>query len=189
VVTSSDENTSTVNTGATSAPPKIASFDTTAKPITKDGITVDRDAWRVEAKENRTVRLFEVPISGVDDCMLTYRAKLKSENLEGRVYLEMWCRLPSGEFFSKDFDHAVTGTTDWATYQTPFFLKKGERPDLIKLNVVIEGKGTLWIKDVELLKGPLPNESSVDVLGSKVLELLKAKEPPAGEAPDGAKEE
>jgi len=71
----------------------------------------------------------------------------------------MWCRMPGGgEYFSKGLANPVKGTTDWASYETPFFLKKGERPDLIKLNVVIEGKGTLWVKDVELLQGPLPRE-------------------------------
>ena len=53
----------------------------------------------------------------------------------------------------------LSGTIDWASYETPFFLKKGERPDLIKLNVAIEGKGTVWIKDISLAKTPLPREA------------------------------
>jgi len=47
-------------------------------------------------------------------------------------------------------------TAYWASYEIPFLFEQGRRPDLIKLNVVIEGTGTLWIKDVELLKGELP---------------------------------
>jgi hypothetical protein len=39
--------------------------------------------------------------------------------------------------------------------ETPFFLKRGEKPDNVKLNVVINGTGTVWIDDVKLLKGPL----------------------------------
>jgi hypothetical protein len=50
----------------------------------------------------------------------------------------------------------VSGTTDWASYETPFFLQKGQRADLIKVNVVIEGSGTLWVKDLLLRKVPLP---------------------------------
>jgi hypothetical protein len=52
----------------------------------------------------------------------------------------------------------VTGSNDWASYEIPFFLKKGEKPDLIKLNVVLKGGGKVWIKDVQLLKGPLPSQ-------------------------------
>ena len=35
----------------------------------------------------------------------------------------MWCRLPGrGEFFSKGLHNKVQGTTDWASYEIPFFL-------------------------------------------------------------------
>jgi len=55
--------------------------------------------------------------------MITYRARIKTEGLEGRAYLEMWCRLPGrGEFFSKGFQQAVSGTTGRATYETPSIL-------------------------------------------------------------------
>ncbi len=68
----------------------------------------------------------------------------------------MWCRLPGhGEFFSKGFPNAVKGTTEWAAYEISFYLKKGQSPDLIKLNLAFEGAGTVWIKDVELLQAPL----------------------------------
>ncbi|MBN2580454.1 MAG: protein kinase [Pirellulales bacterium] len=135
---------------------KIKSFTPEEKTITQDGMTVKGNAWRIEARENRTVRLFEIPDPGVEDCTVFYRAKMKSEGLVGRAYLEMWCRSPDfGEAFSRGLMNPVGGTTDWASYGIPFFLKKGERTDLIKLNVVIEGKGTLWIKDLELIKGPL----------------------------------
>jgi beta-lactamase regulating signal transducer with metallopeptidase domain len=139
----------------------IKTFKTTDKLITKDGIRVEQDCWRIEARRRPTVRLFEVPMSGVDNCTLYYRAKMKSESLDGKAYLEMWCRVPSGgEYFSRGLMNTVSGTTDWASYETPFYLKAGQRPDLIKLNVIVAGTGTLWIKDVELVKGPLPDASA-----------------------------
>ena len=49
----------------------------------------------------------------------------------------------------------MKGTTGWASYEMPFYLKKGQRPDLIKLNCAVEGPGTAWIRDVELLRTPL----------------------------------
>ncbi len=147
---------------APSGPPLIRRFPITTGLITKDGISVNNDAWKIESKAKRTVRLFEVPDPGVKDCMVIYRAKMKTEDLEGQAYFEMWCRMPGGgEFFSKGLQNPVSGTTGWATYEIPYFLKEEERLDLIKLNVVIEGKGTLWIKDVELLRGQLPASATV----------------------------
>lgn len=130
---------------------------TTADPAISKDLTVTQDkAWLADCKKAQTIRLFEVENPDVEQCMVTYRAKLKTENLTGQAYLEMWCRFSGkGEFFSRGLAHAVTGSNDWASYETPFFLKKGEKPDLIKLNVVVKGTGKVWVKDVELLKGPL----------------------------------
>jgi hypothetical protein len=135
-------------------PGMLKKFDASDKPLSQDRVTADQGGWRIEADKKRTVALFEIGESGVEDCTVSYRARLKSTNFEGKAYLEMWCRFPGkGEFFSRGVNNPVSGTTDWASYETPFFLKKGERPDLIKLNLVIEGKGTVWIRDVEVLGG------------------------------------
>jgi hypothetical protein len=129
------------------------------KPLTRDDVSRDQGGWRIEVKEPRTIRLYDVVNRDktLDDCQVIYKATLKTENLKGKAYLEMWCRVPGeGEAFSRDLLHPVSGTTDWVSCQTQFYLRKGERPDLIKLNLVVEGTGTVWIKDIELRKEPLP---------------------------------
>lgn len=136
-------------------PQTIRAFHTSDAPISKDGVLVDQDGWLIDSRENHTVRLFEVP-AGVEQCMLTFKAKMKSNDLKGRAFLELWCRVPGlGEFFSKGLNKAVQATTDWASYEIPFFLKKGQKADLVKLNLVVEGTGKTWIKHVELLQTPL----------------------------------
>ena len=55
----------------------------------------------------------------------------------------MWVRAPGqGESFSKGFHNAVSGSNGWADYQIPFLVRRGEQPDFVKLNLVIEGGGT-----------------------------------------------
>ena len=140
-----------------SGPPKtIRRFHTSDATLSKDSITVAEDRWVVDAKEDQTIRLFEIQNPDAEQCLVTYRATMRTEGLAGRAFLEMWCRLPGrGEFFSRGLNQAITGTTDWTSYEIPFYLKKGQRPDLIKLNLVIEGRGKVSMKDVELLKTPL----------------------------------
>ena len=136
----------------------MKTFSTTDPAISKDLVVTEDKAWLADCKKAQTFRLFEVENPGVEQCVVTYRAKLKTENLTEPAYLEMWCRFPGkGEFFSRGLAHAVTGSNNWASYETPFFLKKGEKPDLIKLNLVVKGAGKVWVKDVELLKSPLPS--------------------------------
>lgn len=139
-------------------PTTLKTFTTADHTISKEVVVTDDKAWLADCKEARVIRLFEVPELGVEQCVVSYRAKLKTEGLTGPAYLEMWCRISGrGEFFSRGLENVVTGSNDWASYEIPFFLKKGEKPDLIKLNVVLKGAGKVWIKDVELLKGPLPS--------------------------------
>ena len=131
--------------------------------ITQTGVEADnrimsegKGSLRITADGPTTVRLFEVHGLDVENARLTYQAKLRTEGVEGQVYLEMWCNFPGkGEFFSRSLQSPLTGSTGWTTEETPFFLQKGEKPDYVKLNLVINGKGTAWIDDIRLLKGPL----------------------------------
>lgn len=103
-----------------------------------------------------TVRLFEVPIKGHEQCMLTYRLRIATDALKSSVYPEMWCRIPGiGECFSKGLHQKVRGTNDWVSLEIPFYLKAGQSPDLLKLNLVFEGAGAVRVKEIEILATPL----------------------------------
>ncbi len=131
--------------------------------ITQSGVQFDKDissdgngSLKITATEPTVVRLFELGDIDVENARLIYQAKVRTEGVEGQVFLEMWCHFPGkGEYFSRGLQTPLTGTTNWTTEETPFFLKKGENPDNVKLNLVINGKGTAWIDDIRVLKGPL----------------------------------
>jgi hypothetical protein len=131
--------------------------------ITQSGVQFDKEvssdgkgSLKIVATEPTVVRLFELGDIDIENARLIYQAKVRTEGVEGQVFLEMWCRFPGkGEFFSRSLQTPLTGTTNWTTEETPFFLKKGENPENVKLNLVINGKGTAWIDDIRVLKGPL----------------------------------
>lgn len=129
----------------------------------QSGLEIDRvvssdgnGSLRIEVTQSTTVRLFETGDMDIENARLVYQAKVKTENVQGKVYLEMWCSFTGkGEFFSKGLLQPLTGTIDWKILETPFLLKEGENPDNIKLNLVIEGGGIVWIDDIRLIKYPL----------------------------------
>ncbi|MCL4179099.1 MAG: serine/threonine protein kinase [Verrucomicrobia bacterium] len=125
-------------------------------PTLARDLAVEDGAWYADCAPSRTIQLFEETAPGVEQGVVIYRAQLKAEDVRGRAYLEMWCRFPGkGEFFSRGLADAVTGTTDWTWRETPFLLPAGERPDLIRLNLVVEGAGRVGIREVQLLRAPL----------------------------------
>ena len=102
-----------------------------------------------------TVCLGEVSDLDVENARLTFEAKLKSQLTEGNAYLEMWAHVGGGQYFSRGLDDPIAGETDWKSMQTPFLFRAGQRPEKVTLNVVINGKGTIWIDDIALSKSPL----------------------------------
>ncbi len=133
----------------------VKAFTPADRPISGELTLMDGDAWAASCTTTQTFRLFEVPNPGVEQCTVLYRARLKTAGLVGRAYLEMWCQFPGlGESFSRGLGNTISGSSDWATCQTPFFLKAGEKPDLIRLNLVVEGWGKIFIKDVEVTAEP-----------------------------------
>jgi hypothetical protein len=109
---------------------------------------------KITSRWPTTVCLDEVVGLDVENARLVYSAKVKTD-LDGAVFLEMWAHVGGGEYFSKGMNDLVTGESDWKTIRTPFIFQKGQRPDKVTLNLVINGKGTVWIDDIVLSKESL----------------------------------
>jgi hypothetical protein len=115
-----------------------------------------KGSLKISLTEPAVVRLYETGDIDIEEASLVYLAKVRTEGVQGRVYLEMWCHFEGkGEFFSRGLDSPLSGTNNWASLEIPFFMKAGENPDNIKLNVVVEGTGTIWVDDIRLVKRPL----------------------------------
>ena len=126
----------------------LCDFDNT---VSFDG----EGSLRVQASDSMVLPVANITGLGIDNAVLIYQAHVKTRDLRGKAYVEMWCQFEGqGEFFSRDLSTPLTGTMDWSTEETPFFLKPGQRPDAIRLNLVVTGPGTVWIDDVNLLKMP-----------------------------------
>jgi len=122
------------------------------REISHDG----RGSVRITTTQPVVIPLFEAGDLNIEDARLIYRASIRTEDIQGRVYLEMLCHFPEqGEFFSRGLEAPLSGTTEWSIEEIPFFLQEGQNPDNVKLNLVIDGTGTAWIDDIHLLKGPL----------------------------------
>ncbi|CAB1082213.1 hypothetical protein D1AOALGA4SA_9848 [Olavius algarvensis Delta 1 endosymbiont] len=101
-----------------------------------------------------TVCLGQVTGLDVENSMLIYRAQVKSE-LKGTAFLEMWAHIAGGQYFSKGMNNPIKGKSSWQTLQTPFMFQKGQQPDKVTLNLVVNGTGTVWVDDITLLKEAL----------------------------------
>jgi hypothetical protein len=111
---------------------------------------------KIETDKATVVQLYEMGPMDIEDARLIYQARLRTSDVKGKVYLEMWCHFPDkGASPSRAIDTALSGTTRWTTQRTALVLQKGQRPDNVRLNLVVDGAGTAWVDDIRLLQGPL----------------------------------
>ncbi len=88
--------------------------------ITRTDVTLDEGisptsggCVKMTANEPRIVSLFETGPIDVDNARLIYKAKLRTDNVNGQAYLEMWCSFPGkGEFFSRGLQTPSRVLTD-----------------------------------------------------------------------------
>src|SRR5262245_53077405 len=66
-------------------------LDALDQSLTKSGVTAEQGALRIDAKGPVTIALAEVRPEAAENASLFYRAKLRSQDLDGQAFLEMWC--------------------------------------------------------------------------------------------------
>jgi len=131
--------------------------------ISRTGVTFDptlssdgKGSLHLVTSDSTTIRLFETGDLDVENAVLRYQAMVRTKDVQGRVYLEMWCGFPGmGEYFSRGLNSQLTGSQEWNPQETSFFLKKGENPKRVKLNLVVTGPGEVWVDDIHLTAAPL----------------------------------
>ncbi|HEY7310532.1 MAG TPA: serine/threonine-protein kinase [Gemmataceae bacterium] len=167
-----------MGTRAVEAPPAIARVRRFAPPkdvpITQDGVTATADGWKIENTgfQQRTVRLFEVRDLDVKGCRLVFRVRMRTETKEKLENRRVFTRVEmafrpkvtikkslTGDTVTEKSWNALArrGNTAWAQEEAATTCLS--QPDAIALNLLVEGIGAIWIKDVELVALPLAAEA------------------------------
>jgi hypothetical protein len=125
--------------------------------LSSPGVTLDTStsrgiAIRIESQAPRSVRLAEVRTLGAPTVVLTYRGHLRAEKQTGKAYLEMRCNMPQkGVLVSRITSGSkIAGTTDWVTQATRLSLGEQPGPQIVSLNVAVEGAGVVWVDNILL---------------------------------------
>lgn len=116
-------------------------------------------AVKIETAWPTTINVTRVNLldKHLQQTVLTFSAQLKSEELTGNGYLEMWVHVPGsngGNFVVRGLDRPLQPNNPWSEFQTSFTLIKDQVPDYVTLNLVINGRGYVWLKDVHLRHNP-----------------------------------
>ncbi|MCK5392503.1 MAG: hypothetical protein KAJ31_08745 [Deltaproteobacteria bacterium] len=137
--------------------------------ITQSGVAIDTEVSSdgngsliIRVKEPIVVELFELNDKEFGNKRLSYRAQMRAEDLQaagdmrGISYLELIAKFPDGEeLISRGPRVPISGTTEWRPAETILYLDRGTTPERLKLNLIVEGEGTVWLDSVVLEAIPL----------------------------------
>jgi hypothetical protein len=122
---------------------------------------IDEKAVTVETKWPTTICVTPVDLRDkhIDRTTLTFSAELKSSDLTGAAFLEMWLHVPGmekGYIVTRGYQRPLQKTSPavWSKFEVSFALSKNQVPDQAILNLVINGKGTVFMRNVKLTRQP-----------------------------------
>lgn len=152
--------------GSAGAPVEIAHYPLSADAVPAGADAVfDRDvsqdgggSLRVETGgEGGRLRLYRIDDVDAIDGTLLFTGFLKSQELRGTAFFELWCHPVEGNpAFVRGLPRRVAGTSDWKPQELSFSQPAAcRRPAFVELNVVIQGAGTVWIDNLRLWDLPV----------------------------------
>src|SRR5262249_47501401 len=144
--------------GAPAKPVVIKKFDPKSDKLFQSDVSgvhaaVDGDGWRVDRKSGGgplAIHLFDFPKQDLRGYAVQLRFKMRMEKVAGYSLVEL--RLGGTSVVTKN---DVSATTDWKNYELTSEVRWLALED-IDIYAGVNGTGTIWLKDVELVKIPRP---------------------------------
>lgn len=113
---------------------------------------------RIDAKAPCRIPVAAFAGLDFDEFTLVTQAKIRTELESGSVVLETLIKAKGGFYFSRALDKPLSGKNDWNDIQTFFHFKKGEKPEEIFVNLMVEGSGSVWIDAIKLQRKKLQSQ-------------------------------
>lgn len=111
----------------------------------------------------KTFSVLSLPNPGITSPSYAIDGQVRYEGVEGVGYLEMWSHFPEGKaYFTRAMAasgplQSIQGSSEWRQFSLPFYVRDEsgwlpDRPERLELNLVLQGKGTVFIRPVSLVQ-------------------------------------
>lgn len=142
---------------AWSSPPKGAEVTPGLVIRPEEGIGETATVENAEGKA-LSARLLVLRAPPITEARYAILGKVKYEGVEGDGYLELWNMFPDGgAFFSRTMAPGgpmgiLRGSAGWREFALPFSSREGYVPNELVMNVVLPGRGRVWVGPVRLVQ-------------------------------------
>jgi hypothetical protein len=133
--------------------------------VHKDGGPADGVMLEITPGKEAATTLIEDRDPKAPSHLYVLNGKIKYENVEPAGYVEMWSHFAGGDkFFTRTLGDEIgpmqklAGTHNWRDIALPFHSKPGMLPEKLVVNVVLPGKGKVFLTELTLTKFEMPRE-------------------------------
>jgi hypothetical protein len=116
---------------------------------------------KIESKgQPATITVLTIDRPGVAAPRYALTGQVRYEGVEGIGYLELWNHFPDGShFFTRTLAEngpmmRLQHTSGWRPFTLPFDATGAPAPTRLVLNVVLQGRGTVYLGPVQLVDAP-----------------------------------
>ncbi len=115
---------------------------------------------KVESSGPSSVTVLTIDHPEVTGPRYALTGRVRYEGVEGTGYLELWNYFPNGgQFFSRTLGDAgpmmrLQGTSAWRSFTLPFDATDAPPPMRLVVNVVFQGRGTVYLGPLQLVDAP-----------------------------------
>lgn len=149
----------------------IRQFAIAEPTVTKGGIAVIGESWRIEAYDDKAFRfnttdplrnviLFEIGEPSETECVLACRFQAKALNTEKAIAVKLGLSEQNQWGINTiSWGQGVSQSENLRPFEVRAHYKKSSNPIKIQVIVEFESSGILEIKNIELLKAPVKAKS------------------------------
>jgi hypothetical protein len=133
--------------------------------VHKDGAPADGVMLEITPGKTAETKIIEDLDPKAPSHLYVLKGKIKYEGVEPAGHVEMWNHFPGGgAYFTRTLGDEIgpmqklSGTHNWRDVALPFQSKPGMLPEKLVVNVVLPGKGKVFLTGLTLTKLEVPEE-------------------------------
>ncbi len=126
------------------------SFRASDRPLPRDCARSSAAGWELRTRGRESIQLYAVERPEIDNCLVTFRAEVRTARLAGTACLELAGRLSTGRVFTRR-GYQAPRDEDWHLCEVSYRLGPQQPLDELELQLFTTGPGTVGIRKAKVL--------------------------------------
>lgn len=125
-------------------------FRPSDRPLPRDCARSPKAGWELRTRGRESIQLYSVARPEIEDCLVTFRAEVRTAHLAGTACLELAGRFAVGRSFARR-GYQAPRDGDWHLCEVSHRLGPRQPLEALELSLFTTGPGTVGIRNAKVL--------------------------------------